>query len=83
MDCRGASRLAGGALGGLPAALLAQLHRAARQAAGKLSAAISHGIRLAQATEDFMVHLLEDCNLCAIHAKRVTISALISQTRAH
>ncbi|KAK9917059.1 hypothetical protein WJX75_000423 [Coccomyxa subellipsoidea] len=25
------------------------------------------------ATEDFMVHLLEDCNLCAIHAKRVTI----------
>lgn len=23
-----------------------------------------------------MVHLLEDCNLCAIHAKRVTISAL-------
>ena len=27
-----------------------------------------------QATEDFMVHLLEDCNLCAIHAKRVTIS---------
>ena len=33
-------------------------------------------MRLAQATEDFMVHLLEDCNLCAIHAKRVTISAL-------
>ncbi len=28
-----------------------------------------------QSTEDFMVHLLEDCNLCAIHAKRVTISA--------
>lgn len=28
-----------------------------------------------QATEDFMVHLMEDCNLCAIHAKRVTISA--------
>ena len=27
-----------------------------------------------QATEDFIVHLLEDCNLCAIHAKRVTIS---------
>lgn len=27
-----------------------------------------------QATEDFMVHLFEDCNLCAIHAKRVTIS---------
>ena len=29
---------------------------------------------LLQATEDFIVHLLEDCNLCAIHAKRVTIS---------
>ena len=29
---------------------------------------------LLQATEDFMVHLMEDCNLCAIHAKRVTIS---------
>lgn len=28
----------------------------------------------AQATEDFAVHLFEDCNLCAIHAKRVTIS---------
>ena len=27
-----------------------------------------------EATEDFIVHLLEDCNLCAIHAKRVTIS---------
>mmetsp|Transcript_41182 Transcript_41182/g.131799 ORF Transcript_41182/g.131799 Transcript_41182/m.131799 type:complete len:146 (-) Transcript_41182:36-473(-) len=26
-----------------------------------------------EATEDFIVHLLEDCNLCAIHAKRVTI----------
>lgn len=29
---------------------------------------------LLQATEDFIVHLFEDCNLCAIHAKRVTIS---------
>lgn len=27
-----------------------------------------------QATEDYMVHLFEDTNLCAIHAKRVTIS---------
>ena len=27
-----------------------------------------------QATEDFIVHLFEDTNLCAIHAKRVTIS---------
>lgn len=27
-----------------------------------------------QATEDFIVHLLEDTNLCAIHAKRITIS---------
>lgn len=25
-----------------------------------------------------MVHLLEDCNLCAIHAKRVTISAFFT-----
>ena len=25
-----------------------------------------------------MVHLLEDCNLCAIHAKRVTISAFFA-----
>ena len=31
-----------------------------------------------QSTEDFMVHLLEDCNLCAIHAKRVTISAFFT-----
>ena len=30
-----------------------------------------------EATEDFIVHLLEDCNLCAIHAKRVTISAFL------
>ncbi|GIL90811.1 hypothetical protein Vretimale_16761 [Volvox reticuliferus] len=26
-----------------------------------------------EASEDMLVHLLEDCNLCAIHAKRVTI----------
>ena len=31
-------------------------------------------LALQEATEDFIVHLLEDCNLCAIHAKRVTIS---------
>ncbi|KAK9824413.1 hypothetical protein WJX72_010098 [[Myrmecia] bisecta] len=30
-------------------------------------------LALQEATEDFLVHLLEDCNLCAIHAKRVTI----------
>ena len=30
-----------------------------------------------QATEDFIVHLFEDTNLCAIHAKRVTISAFL------
>jgi histone H3/H4 len=30
-----------------------------------------------QATEDFMVHLFEDCNLCAIHARRVTISCVV------
>ena len=28
---------------------------------------------LQEAAEDFIVHLLEDCNLAAIHAKRVTI----------
>jgi len=33
-------------------------------------------LALQEATEDFIVHLLEDCNLCAIHAKRVTISEL-------
>lgn len=26
-----------------------------------------------EAAEDFLVHLFEDCNLCAIHARRVTI----------
>lgn len=30
-------------------------------------------LALQEATEDFMVHLFEDCNLCAIHAKRITI----------
>ncbi len=35
--------------------------------------------RSPQATEDYMVHLFEDTNLYAIHAKCVTISeALIS-----
>ena len=28
---------------------------------------------LQEAAEDVMVGLFEDCNLCAIHAKRVTI----------
>ena len=27
------------------------------------------------AAEDYMVRLFEDCNLCAIHAKRITIMA--------
>ena len=35
-----------------------------------------------QATEDFIVHLLEDCNLCAIHAKRVTISKYFRNQRS-
>mmetsp|Transcript_34919 Transcript_34919/g.62784 ORF Transcript_34919/g.62784 Transcript_34919/m.62784 type:complete len:153 (+) Transcript_34919:60-518(+) len=30
-------------------------------------------LALQEASEDFLVHLFEDCNLCAIHAKRVTI----------
>lgn len=33
-------------------------------------------LALQEASEDFIVHLLEDTNLCAIHAKRVTISEL-------
>ncbi|KAI8853359.1 histone-fold-containing protein [Chytridium lagenaria] len=34
----------------------------------------SHAIlALQEAAESFMVHLFEDANLCAIHAKRVTI----------
>lgn len=28
------------------------------------------------ATEDYKIHLFEDTNLCAIHAKRVTIRAV-------
>ncbi|GAB4861616.1 Histone H3 [Ancistrocladus abbreviatus] len=30
-------------------------------------------VALQEAAEDFIVHLFEDANLCAIHAKRVTI----------
>jgi len=30
-------------------------------------------LALQDATEDFVVHLFEDTNLCAIHARRVTI----------
>jgi histone H3/H4 len=30
-------------------------------------------VAIQQAAEDYMVHLFEDANLCAIHAKRVTI----------
>ncbi|GAQ92181.1 histone H3 [Klebsormidium nitens] len=30
-------------------------------------------LALQEITEDFMVHLFEDTNLCAIHAKRVTV----------
>ena len=30
-------------------------------------------LAIQEATEDFLVHPFEDCNLCAIHAKRVTI----------
>ena len=31
-------------------------------------------LALQEAAEDFLVHLFEDVNLCAIHARRVTIS---------
>lgn len=30
-------------------------------------------LALQEATEAFLIHLFEDANLCAIHAKRVTI----------
>mmetsp|Transcript_26566 Transcript_26566/g.36687 ORF Transcript_26566/g.36687 Transcript_26566/m.36687 type:complete len:159 (+) Transcript_26566:211-687(+) len=30
-------------------------------------------LALQESSEDFLVHLFEDCNLCALHAKRVTI----------
>jgi histone H3/H4 len=30
-------------------------------------------LALQEATEAFLVHLFEDANLCAIHAKRVTV----------
>jgi histone H3 len=30
-------------------------------------------LAMQEATEDFFVHLMEDTNLCAIHAKRITI----------
>lgn len=30
-------------------------------------------LAMQEACEDFITHLFEDCNLCAIHAKRVTI----------
>ena len=30
-------------------------------------------LAIQEATEDFLVHLFEDCNLCAIHAKRQTV----------
>lgn len=37
----------------------------------------------AQAAEDFIVHLFEDSNLCAIHAGRVTISEHCRLKAAH
>jgi histone H3 len=58
-------------------ALLAlQEVRAARIA--RRGACIDVTRRISQSMEDFMVKLFEDCNLCAIHAKRVTISASTS-----
>lgn len=35
-------------------------------------------LALQEATEDFIIHLLEDCNLCAIHAHRVTVLPQVS-----
>lgn len=42
----------------------------------------SHSPFPGQSMEDFMVHLFEDCNLCAIHAKRVTIMPKVRECLA-
>lgn len=49
------------------------------QCEGWLQLTLEDRLCVVQATEDFIVHLLEDCNLCAIHAKRVTISKRLFQ----
>lgn len=41
--------------------------------AGELRWQSSAIMALQEATEAFLVHLFEDSNLCAIHAKRVTL----------
>lgn len=83
MDCGGLAGHAGGAL-----LLLADFPNLTAQSSVRndmcqtmqclvgncnVSAATT-AVAALQATEDFMVHLFEDTNLCAIHAKRVTIS---------
>ncbi|CAM6092914.1 unnamed protein product [Calypogeia fissa] len=52
--------------------------RVVREIAANFSSSVSRWtaealIALQEATEDYLVHLFEDTNLCAIHAKRVTI----------
>eukprot|EP00250_Pteridium_aquilinum_P010807 c19638_g1_i1 orf=120-620(+) len=52
--------------------------RLVRELAGQFSDSVSRWtaealVALQEATEDHLVHLFEDTNLCAIHAKRVTI----------
>jgi hypothetical protein len=49
-----------------------EARRTPRRAARALHAS-PHPLPHLQATEDFIVHLFEDTNLCAVHAKRVTI----------
>lgn len=56
----------------LPFARLA--HEIANQVAPEPFRWTAEGLMaLQEATEDFMVYLFEDTNLCAIHAKRTTI----------
>lgn len=52
--------------------------RLVREVAAQFSDTVSRWtaealVALQEATEDHLVHLFEDTNLCAIHAKRVTI----------
>lgn len=63
-------------------ALSAGLHRQGVRHAGALSCTVLWVLLLLGQMQaaavlsgpSLQVHLLEDCNLCAIHAKRVTIS---------
>ncbi|CAA6654475.1 unnamed protein product [Spirodela intermedia] len=40
-------------------------------------------VAIQEAAEDFLVHLFEDANLCAIHAKRVTLRVITCMDEIH